>query len=349
MMAKPSSAAAPRHVLICITPLQVLIAQRIVADFIPRPAAVIGLYMPYGDNDKHRHYYAKLRAVCDQAAFVELNNQNWPQRFILLSQIKHTMQDLKLWQQPVASVYLASVDVLFLQFVIAKIKFKHLYTFDDGTANIFPHSSYHQPLPKSFAMQYFKKLLGIRYRDVGAVLGASQAHYTIFPDEKNVITPTIPVTLYPDVPPTPAHPLPSLPSQQTVKRLLLGQRLDDFIGAAAYRELVQTMVTRFAIDGFVPHPRERLDFSALLPVLDNTTIIEDYIIEELHRHPQQVIEIYTFMSTAVFTLKNLPRTQITLVYNRALWQRFGEAYQFLVSRGFTVVDLDAPPIDEVDT
>lgn len=337
-----SPSIAQRHVFICITPLQVLIAQRIIADLIAQPAQIIGLYLPYADTAKHRHYFAKLQAVCDQAAFVVLKNQTWQQRFVTLYQLKHTLKRLNLWQQPVERVYLASVDVLFLQYVIAKINFHQLYTFDDGTANIFPNSSYHQPLPKSRAMQAFKKLLGVRYADVGAVLAASQAHYTIFPHEKNVIAHTIPIALYPDRPATLAKIATVTPPQQTVKRLLLGQGLDAFIGAAAYRELVQAMITRFDIDAFVPHPRERLDFGALLPVLATDNIIEDYVMAELRQHPNQVIEIYTFMSTAVFTLKDLPRTRITLVYNRVLWQRFGEAYQFLASRGFHLVDIDAP-------
>lgn len=333
---------AQRHVFICITPLQVLIAQRIIADLITQPAQIIGLYLPYADHAKHRHYFAKLQAVCDQAAFVVLKNQTWQQRFATLHQLKHTLKQLNLWQQPVERVYLASIDVLFLQYVMAKINFHQLYTFDDGTANIFPNSSYHQPLPKSRAMQAFKKLLGIRHADVGAVLSASQAHYTIFPHETNVIANTIPIALYPDRPATLAKIATVTPPQQTVKRLLLGQGLDAFIGEAAYRELVQAMITRFDIDAFVPHPRERLDFGALLPVLATDNIIEDYVMAELHQHPNQVIEIYTFMSTAVFTLKDLPRTRITLVYNRVLWQQFAEAYQFLASRGFRLVDMDTP-------
>lgn len=340
-----SSSTTQRHVFVCTTPLQVLIAERIIADVVVRPADIIGLYLPYDDNAKHRHYFAKLQALCDHAAFVVLKNQRWRQRFATLNQLKRTLQRLNLWQQRAEGVYLASIDVLFVQFIVAKIKFKHLYTFDDGTANIFPNSSYHRPLPKSPAMQAFKKLLGIRHADVGAVLSASQAHYTIFPHEKNVIANTIPIALYKDLPSPLVHNQPidkTDKADQTVKRLLLGQGLDAFIGEAAYRELVQTMVTRFAIDAFVPHPRERLDFGALLPVLATDNIIEDYVMAELRQYPNQVIEIYTFMSTAVFTLKDLPRTRITLVYNRALWQQFVEAYQFLVSRGFRLVDIDAP-------
>lgn len=337
-----SSSTTQRHVFVCTTPLQVLIAQRIIADLITQPAQIIGLYLPYDDNAKHRHYFAKLQALCDHAAFVVLKNQRWRQRFATLNQLKRTLQRLNLWQQRAEGVYLASIDVLFVQFIVAKIKFKQLYTFDDGTANIFPNSSYHRPLPKSSAMQAFKKLLGIRHADVGAVLSASQAHYTIFPHETNVIAHTIPIALYPDRSVTLAKIATVTPPQQTVKRLLLGQGLDAFIGAAAYRELVQAMITRFAIDAFVPHPRERLDFGALLPVLATDNIIEDYVMAELRQYPNQVIEIYTFMSTAVFTLKDLPRTRITLVYNRALWQQFVEAYQFLVSRGFRLVDIDAP-------
>ena len=223
--------------------------------------------------------------------------------------------------------------MLFLQYVISKVTFQQLYTFDDGTANIFPNSSYFQPLPKSLPLQLFKHAVGITYPSIPSILAISKKHFTIFPQEKNIIATTEPVYLFDKVDHPPDENLP-------VKRLLLGQALDNFIGDKAYADIVETMVKAFHLDAFCPHPRENLDFSHLLPVIDSDKIIEDYLSEALQQNPQQRFEIYTFISTAVFSLKEFPRTQVFMVYTQALWDKFPDAYQFLASRGFTLVNLD---------
>lgn len=250
-----------------------------------------------------------------------------------LNHIKTTLNTLDIWQKPIENVYLASIDVLFLQYVISKVTFQQLYTFDDGTANIFPNSSYFQPLPKSLPLQLFKHAVGITYPSIPSILAISKKHFTIFPQEINIIDATHPVYLFDKVDNQPDENLP-------VKRLLLGQALDNFIGDKAYADIVETMVKAFHLDAFCPHPRENLDFSHLLPVIDSEKIIEDYLSEALQQNPQQRFEIYTFISTAVFSLKEFPRTQVFMVYTQALWDKFPDAYEFLASRGFTLINLD---------
>lgn len=318
------------NLILCITPLQVLIAKQIIRQ---SGSPFVGLYLPYGDNPKHRYYFEQLEQVCEKSVFIELKNQTWGERFATLNQLKTTLKNLDIWQQPIDSVYLASIDVLFLQYVIAKVKFHHLYTFDDGTANIFPNSTYYQPLPKSLPQKLFKKAIGITYPDIPSILALSDTHFTIFPHEKNIIDTTEPIFLFAKNDEQPSD-------NVTVKRLLLGQALDDFIGETAYRDIVAKLVSEFAIDAFCPHPRENLDVSDLVPVIHSDKIIEDYLLDELAHQPQQRFEIYTFISTAVFSLKEFPRTQVFMVYNQTLWDKFPDAYQFLASRGFTLINLD---------
>ena len=322
------------NLIICITPLQVLIAKQIIKQ---HSIPFIGLYLPYGAHSKsepkHRYYFAQLEQVCQKSAFIELNNKTWRERFATLNHIKTTLNTLDIWQKSIENVYLASIDVLFLQYVISKVTFQQLYTFDDGTANIFPNSSYFQPLPKSLPLQLFKHAVGITYPSIPSILAISKKHFTIFPHEKNIIDATHPVYLFDKADHQTDENLP-------VKRLLLGQALDNFIGEKAYADIVETMVKAFHLDAFCPHPRENLDFSHLLPVIDSDKIIEDYLSEALQQNPQQRFEVYTFISTAVFSLKEFPRTQVFMVYTQALWDKFPDAYQFLASRGFTLINLD---------
>lgn len=322
------------NLILCITPLQVLIAEKIINQ---NQNDFIGLYLPYGVNSKsepkHRHYFAKLQNVCTKSAFIELKNQTWGERFATLKHIKTVLKDLQIWQKPINNVYLASIDVLFLQYITSKIKFQNLFTFDDGTANIFPNSTYYQPLSKSLPQKLFKKTVGITYPDISSILAISQQHYTIFGDEKNLIDNLQSIDLFD-----------KFDQANTAiigtQKILIGQGLDNFIGATAYRDLVKNMVNVLGIDQFVPHPRENVDFSDLLTVIHSDKIIEDYLLEQIQTNPNTQFEIYTFFSTAVFSLKNFPRTQIFLIYNEALMAQFSEAYDFLASRGFTLIDID---------
>ena len=318
------------NLIICITPLQVLIAEQIIRK---TQGGFIGLYLPYGDNPKHQYYYQKLKSLCQKSDYIELKNKTWGERFATLTTLTTTLKNLGIYQQPIENTYLASLDVLFLQFIISKVKFNHLYTFDDGTANIFPNSTYFNPLPKSTAQKLFKKVVGISYPDIPSILAVSKKHYTIFANEKNIIDNLEAIQLFDTIATT------HQPIRQT-KKILLGQGLDNFIGENAYQALVKQMIQRFGITNFVPHPREKLDFSDLLTVIHSDKIIEDYLVDEIAQHPSTHYEIYTFMSTAVFSLKDFPHTDIFLVYNQALMEKFKDAYDFLASRGFTLIDMD---------
>ncbi|MFW2176553.1 MULTISPECIES: glycosyltransferase family 52 [unclassified Moraxella] len=324
------------NLIICITPLQVLIAKRIIEtnQINNSQSAFIGLYLPYGDNPKHHHYYQQLAKVCQQSAFIELKNQTWGERFATLNRLKTTLQQFGIWQQPIEGAYLASLDVLFLQYVISKVKFSKLYTFDDGTANIFPNSTYFNPLPKSLPMRLFKKLVGIRYPDIPSILAKTARHYTIFPHEKNLVENIQVIELL-----TQNSENTAVETNQ-VKRLILGQAIDNFVGETVYHEVVDKLIRDYQTEYFCPHPRENLDFSDKMTVIHSEKIIEDYLSDELTANPHCRYELYTFMSTAVFTLRDFPRVDIFIVYNQPLYQRFSEAYEFLAEKGFTMIDLD---------
>ena len=80
------------NLIICITPLQVLIAKQIIKK---HSTPFIGLYLPYGAHSKsepkHRYYFDQFEQVCEKSAFIELNNKTWGERFATLKHIKTTL------------------------------------------------------------------------------------------------------------------------------------------------------------------------------------------------------------------------------------------------------------------
>lgn len=328
------------QLLICLTPLQSLIARQIIVKVREKDAqaAFTLLYLTYFDNAKHQHYYNELAKICEQSAYVVLDNTTIAGRLATFSRLKAQLQRLALWRQTVDTLYLASIDVIFIQYVMSRLEFKQLVTFDDGTANIFSQSSYYFA-KLSVLKRLFKQAVRIRYPTIESVKARSQRHYTIFADEKNIIEPTIPLSLFPDQSASTID-KPYIAQPITVKRLLLGQALDKFIGAEAYIDLVNMITNRYHIDAFCPHPGEKIDFSEVLPVVKSDYIIEDYLLQQLQANPETSYEIYTFMSTAVFSLRAFPRVTIVILYNQDLMARFADGYQLLAEHGFKLVDLD---------
>ena len=84
------------NLIICITPLQSLIAQQIIRQSPNHPASHWAcLYLPYGDNPKHRYYYGQLQSLCQTAAYIELKNKGLFQQLTTLQHINKTLKQLR--------------------------------------------------------------------------------------------------------------------------------------------------------------------------------------------------------------------------------------------------------------
>lgn len=322
------------NLIICMTPLQVLIAEKIIEKYPNTP--FVGIYLTDIDSEKHQYYAQKLNAITQNFSYLVIPLTSAWQKLKNYQAIRHRLKQMQVYQQQFDTVFLANIDLIAPIFVLACIQYRQLHTFDDGVGNIYPDSRYLQPPKQSKAKYGLKKILGLPYLDTHELKNASQCHYTIFPHEKNLIETLEPIYLF-------ENKQCNVKEKLTVKRLLLGQALDNFIGENAYREIVQTMVKQFYIDAFCPHPRDTLDFSDILPVVRSEKIIEDYILTELQHNPNTQFDIYTFMSTSVFSLRNFVNVSVYLIYTDELMALFKDSYQFLQDRGFALIKLEINP------
>lgn len=319
------------NLIICTTPLQSLIAnaliQQIGGDF-------IGIYMVYQDNEKQQYYAKKLQQSCNNMQYIVLKNQDMKAQFQTLSKIKNTLKHLNIYKKNIDNIYIASIDLLFIQYILARVNYNNLFTFDDGTANLFKTSIYYQQ-KNIFTKQLFKLLIGIKDSTIKKIKEKSQKHYTIFKEYDNIIANTEFIPLF-DYQYSISK---TISNTQTIKRILLGQPFDDILGRAIYKNMVVAVMNNFAIDEFYPHPRERVDFSEILTVIDSEKIIEDYIISELRKNQNLQFEIYSFNSTAIFSLRAIERVDIRVVFHREL-QCCSADYDFLKEHGFKIYFTD---------
>lgn len=320
------------NLIICMTPLQVLIAQKIIALTGNQP--YIAIYMSYTDNKKHRHYYELLSEESINSAYLILKNNSIKERLLTFNEVRNSYKELSFSEYSIDNVYLASIDTMFVQYILSKIKFKNLFTFDDGSANVFENSEYFIQKKQSSAKLAFKKLIGIRFNTIEDVKKEVLKHYTIYSDEKNIIDHVEIVNIFEHVPKmrdnTPVE----------VQKIILGQGLDTFIGEKNYKDTLMNMSKSLDVEYFFPHPRENLSFEGWFEVIDTHLVIEDYLIEKIKNNTNIKFELYTFFSSSILSLVDFGRVKVNIVYNKVLMDEFSSSYEFLATRGFNLIDLD---------
>lgn len=315
-----------------MTPLQVLIARNVIA--LTGNQSYIAIYMSYTDNKKHRHYYELISEESINSAYLILNNNSIKERLLTFRDVRNSYKALGLSKYSIDNVYLSSIDTMFVQYILSKIKFKNLLTFDDGSANVFENSEYFIQKKQSSAKLAFKKLIGIRFNTIEDVKKEISKHYTIYPNEKNIIDHVEVVNIFEHVPKMSDN------KPTKVKKIILGQGLDTFIGEKNYKDILMNMSKFLDIKYFFPHPRENLSFEGWFEVIDTHLVIEDYLIEKMNSNANTRFELYTFSSSSILSLVNFDRISVKIVYNKVLMDEFSSSYEFLASRGFNLIDLD---------
>lgn len=320
------------NLIICMTPLQVLIAKKIIEN--TESNRCIGIYMSYTDNKKHRRYYEVLKEFCESTIFILLDNRNSIQRLRTYYVVKSRCSEFSFSNRNINNIFLASIDTMFVQYIVSKINFNRLITFDDGTANIFQNGRYFIQQEQSISKMVFRKIIGLNLSTIEDIKRLSSLHYSVYPNEKNIISNVRGIRIFDNKLNTANN------GNFKIKKIILGQPLDGFVGVNNYKKIVLNISKFFNVDCFFPHPRESIGFYKYLKVVDSELIIEDYLIKELEADPDINFEIYTFFSSSVLLIKNFERVSVNIVADNLLMKEFRSYYDFLSDRGINLINLD---------
>lgn len=310
------------NLIICHTPLQVLIAEKIMEKFPNEPFyGVMFTYASY-HNQKFQHYWQRLTGKCEKSELFI-----YPQggRFSLFSTLYQFNK--KFPQCQFDKIFVASIDDLFVQTFISQLQFNQLCTFDDGTANIVQNSIYYQDSPQSMMRKMANLLLGNQY-STQKLRQLSQKHYSIYPNMPNIIENVEWISL-------------SNQTEHSVKfsekpplALLLGQPLyeDNQQNIA----LVERVVERFGIEFYLPHPRESFKTDKV-KYIETPLIFEDYISQQSQ---QQKYRIYTYFSGAVLNVLNNPNIEVISIKPNLTNPAYLACYPIFEQFGINVIELD---------
>ena len=166
------------NLIICYTPLQVLIAERII-DLYPNEK-FYGVMLCSAKNAKFDYYGQRLAQKCDR--FFKMDQHI--DRFNLLKEIISLR--VKFAFKKFDKVFVASINDIQIQFILSSIRFNAFYTFDDGTANIIKNSLYYinEKIPSWKKMIW--NFIGIdSYME--DIKKSSKKHYTLYENVSNII------------------------------------------------------------------------------------------------------------------------------------------------------------------
>lgn len=175
-----------RDLFMCVTPLQMLIAKKIIESPLYDGLSPDLVLVPLSNSEKYKYYFQRLSSHCLRS--IKVRNLKFPfnlyyiARYFLLRRYRR--------------IYVASIDSSFFQLLSSFLIFREIRTFDDGTANIFEGSIYYND--NNGLLSKIKRLIfrmsGNRYSRE-RFINESTVHYTIYPEFKNIVENTEPVKL----------------------------------------------------------------------------------------------------------------------------------------------------------
>ncbi|MDO4433505.1 MAG: glycosyltransferase family 52 [Alysiella sp.] len=279
------------NLVICHTPLQMLIASHLIAQLPETPFEVWAF--AYTRNVKTEHYYARLTEYSQRADYAILTPKQPLSYARTLCYIKKRFSG-----RHYETVFVSSINSLVVHLLLSCITFDRLETFDDGTGNITPSSVFYRNEPPSLLRRCVQGLCGICF-DTATVRKVSCRHHTLYPDSPNIIEHTVPLTLLPEI------------SVQVAthkrQKILLGQPL--LPNAADNIALAHHLLHELDITHYYPHPRE--DYRVPnVAYIDTPLIFEDWLVQAIQTAPDTHFEIYHLFSTAALNVANLPNISL---------------------------------------
>ena len=174
------------NLIICLTPLQALMAQRLMAQR-AEPFDLLMLCYEDADNAKFRHYFQVASAGSRHAEYALIPQSKWRRELSLPRLLRGLDKEY-------ATAFAASIDNPNVQYVLNRIPFDALETFVDGTGNLIPGSVLYRN-SSNRQRQLMNRLRGIRLQTED-LRRLSRRHHTLYPGQPNIAAPTVPLDLW---------------------------------------------------------------------------------------------------------------------------------------------------------
>ncbi|MEH6588506.1 MAG: glycosyltransferase family 52 [Halioglobus sp.] len=270
-----------KNLFICATPLQSLIAAKIIEVRKLEKTDCFLFYYSKVRNSKIDYYYQSLSEKCTQSTFHEC--QGGIHRRAAIA--RNFFQEVDY-----TNVYFASAHSIYVQWALSQKKHVKIFTFDDGNANLTPVSRLNTKYGHSLKKHIASMFLGNTY-SIDKIKAETIEHYTIYPDYRNNISDNLkPLDLFD---------MAGNCAQVGRCAVVLGTVFDDAFGSNN-AENVQSRLNGFmnSLDQdtfFIPHPRDKHVRAGNYQIIEFDRIAEELIVD-LHKN-YGTIDLYGFCSS----------------------------------------------------
>lgn len=322
------------NLIICTTPFQVLVAEKIIEKYPEK--SFFAMMIIVNNNQKYQYYANRLLNKCGGSGDIYVLKKQWSKIFTIIDLLSLKLKGLKL--KSVDNIYLASFDSILIQTFISGLKFKNLYTFDDGTANIVSGSIYNQKEKYNhFMVKLFKILLQNPY-SLQVLKEKSIHHYTVYP-LKNVMGNTVYIPFYKTLQVNDDE----MKNEHQIISFLLGQPIYELDRTLTKQQsdekntqLAKKIIEKYSIDYYFPHPRESY-FIENVEYVKTELVAEDYFFKYLDSKKHYVF--FTLGSGAIFSLLGLDFVDVICLKPTDLPTETLDIYELMESSGINIIDI----------
>ena len=291
----------PVNLVVCWTPLQMLIAEKIIKSH-PNEKFYMIVMSHSGKNEKYDYYSSILSQKSERfySFYIEPQSQN--KLFVYTSLLELKLKSLLF--PPLKTIYLAHISSPEIHTLVSTYPTVEIRTFDDGSSNLLKKSAFlnnANRISTGEVSRRFYELFINSTQSVKSIRERSIEHYTIFKDLKNIMDDGHRKMTY-----LPLFDVSKLKPSKEIKdtiKILLGSPEKEM------KEVSEKATKHFGIKYATLHPRQRYELSNAI-TLQSPYIIEDYMLKEIEKNPHTHYEIYTFFSGAALTMKDFPNVSV---------------------------------------
>lgn len=316
-----------RKIIMCLTPLQMLIAEKIIEkDPMSKFDIVVSIL---NDNEKYKLYSERLVSKAENFLIFKPKESKGKPLLMALDVLRFSKQlkEAK-FKKIYAEYYLASCDYRYFQYIVnSRAMDGKIFTFDDGTANIYKKSLYFSNSKPRWINRFFWRFFGIK-EYMAEIFSKSFKHYTIYRNFENVIKNIEVIDLF-----NLEH---ESGKREEEINIFLGQPFGDF-GFPIEHKYLEDVLKKLKIDFYFKHPREIELFD--VPYIETSLIFEDYIIDFLRERADTKINLYTFTSSAALNVLDISGVNVFFLKNKLFEQNMFEFYEMLEENSVKVLSI----------
>ncbi|MDO4225662.1 MAG: glycosyltransferase family 52, partial [Bergeyella zoohelcum] len=295
-----STPEEPVNVIICWTPLQMVIAEKLIEKHPTEKFYTI--MMSYNKNKTYEYYFNRLKSKSLKAYSFYFNESPDTRNFVYTALLELKLK-AALLPSDIKTFYFANMEKPEIHTILSSFPDAEIKTFDDGTANLVNSHIVEKGeyTPKNGRILY--KYLNQYTKE--KVKNKISEHYTIFYGIPNMMEKIrgekLKIT----------H-IELFDATKKKKETEIKDSISILLGVpepSSLKETLEKIAKDFDIKYTAKHPRQEYDVDGV-ELIKTELIIEDYILQEIEKNPNRLYKIYSLFSSAGLIMKDFPNVEI---------------------------------------